>query len=835
MDESLDGSILEAVDSDRYSDDDVAVASSPVVSAGAASSLSSRPRSTASPTKDLKSTNASKALSASPPSSKAKTSQVPSLDLKSVGKENSSSTSKLATDTTKPHASPAKISREVPAASAADASRGPSAAMSKLRSVLIQGGKLKADFVSQVESLDASRTGFVSSNELKRVLKQHGTELSLREMEALAMQFPMTHDKLEGISFKLLFAALSSADWKTWDKERVITWLSSIFSSRDEKDRSLMERVSRAFKANDIDGRMLARMTKVDVVRELGLSDVAPDCLASRIMREIHALRGQDHPSMWDEGDVQRWLTSLSVDSRICDAFSKHSINGKALLALTDDRLKLTIGVSSLGVRQRIVSEIKSLNRRPLPPAPGQPSSGAAARDRHMQLVLEKEFEVALADLSKAEQDVKEKRLAVLTYEQKVEESKRLLCASETRLAELKKNVESVREKVHKSLDEEPDAKHKKPKSQLDNVPTFKPVICKESRKLAEKFKEETMEMKLQRWERAHSKSLQVAIKIKDKETTDWEREVREKRMLDIARSELKLHLDSYGNATFDEATKSAVYDSAKEPNEKEKDERSRTKSKVFSKLLEMLNSEEIEGQKSKKESVNTAVQGLVRLLERGIANEAEKEAATVNVFLLLRLERKLASKAFTAPHHRPDPDAAHEKTPLEIAEEKRDALKFLAGYFGWGDSAERQSAQGPKMDQKQINDRVDDVVDNAAFYGLEIAPSERKAILSLHVTHVPSEKDTRSIQDINDELHRNCVRRVVLLRNAIKTSHFLARYRQDIVQREENHTRTLAVLSSSSHRPPPARPASARPARLRSPSGAKRTGGGYKHLEEDN
>jgi hypothetical protein len=45
-------------------------------------------------------------------------------------------------------------------------------------------------------------------------------------------------------------------------------------------------------------------------------------------MREIHSLRGQDHPSLWDEGDVQRWLTSLSMDSRICDAFSKHSING---------------------------------------------------------------------------------------------------------------------------------------------------------------------------------------------------------------------------------------------------------------------------------------------------------------------------------------------------------------------------------------------------------------------------------------------------------------------------------------------------------------------------
>lgn len=61
----------------------------------------------------------------------------------------------------------------------------------------------------------------------------------------------------------------------------------------------------------------------------------------------------------------------------------------------------------------------------------------------------------------------------------------------------------------------------------------------------------------------------------------------------------------------------------------KERDERSRQKSRVFSKLLEMLNSEEIEGQKSKKESVINAVNGLVRLLERGVANEAEKEAMT--------------------------------------------------------------------------------------------------------------------------------------------------------------------------------------------------------------
>ena len=66
----------------------------------------------------------------------------------------------------------------------------------------------------------------------------------------------------------------------------------------------------------------------------------------------------------------------------------------------------------------------------------------------------------------------------------------------------------------------------------LDNVPTFKPVICKQSRKLAEKFKEETMAMKLDRWEVSHKKSLEVAIKIKDKEATEWEKEVREKRML---------------------------------------------------------------------------------------------------------------------------------------------------------------------------------------------------------------------------------------------------------------------------------------------------------------
>ena len=142
------------------------------------------------------------------------------------------------------------------------------------------------------------------------------------------------------------------------------------------------------------------------------------------------------------------------------DAFS-----GKVLLALTDDRLKLTIGISSLGVRQRLVSEIKSLNRRPLPLPAGQLSTGAGARSSHMQMVitllvsqgqrltrfsqvLEKEFEVALADLSKADLDVREKRLAVSTYEQKLEDSKRQLAASEAKLVELKKNVESVREKV---------------------------------------------------------------------------------------------------------------------------------------------------------------------------------------------------------------------------------------------------------------------------------------------------------------------------------------------------------------------------------------------------
>ena len=113
----------------------------------------------------------------------------------------------------------------------------------------------------------------------------------------------MTHDKLDGISFRRLFSALSSSEWKTWDKARVVTWLSDIFNTRDEKDRlfsfrhchhhhhchhhipsprplilflfllysssssffsrSLIERVTRAFNSNDIDGRMLAHMTKV--------------------------------------------------------------------------------------------------------------------------------------------------------------------------------------------------------------------------------------------------------------------------------------------------------------------------------------------------------------------------------------------------------------------------------------------------------------------------------------------------------------------------------------------------------------------------------------------
>ena len=83
----------------------------------------------------------------------------------------------------------------------------------------------------------------------------------------------------------------------------------------------------------------------------------------------------------------------------------------------------------------------------------------------------------------------------VVRYEQKVEEAKRMLASSEVKLVELhhtshvtrhtsqvklvelKRNVESVREKVHQSLDDAPpDSKVKKSKASLDGVPTFKPV-----------------------------------------------------------------------------------------------------------------------------------------------------------------------------------------------------------------------------------------------------------------------------------------------------------------------------------------------------------------------
>ena len=48
---------------------------------------------------------------------------------------------------------------------------------------------------------------------------------------------------------------------------------------------------------------------------------------------------------------------------------------------------------------------------------------------------------------------------------------------SQLKLVELKRNVESVREKVHQSLDDAPpDSKVKKSKTSLDGVPTFKPV-----------------------------------------------------------------------------------------------------------------------------------------------------------------------------------------------------------------------------------------------------------------------------------------------------------------------------------------------------------------------
>ncbi|KAJ3205535.1 hypothetical protein HDU67_008785 [Dinochytrium kinnereticum] len=68
---------------------------------------------------------------------------------------------------------------------------------------------------------------------------------------------------------------------------------------------------------------------------------------ASRILKDVHT---------WSVENVQSWLDSAGFRKDVCEIFKVHSIDGPALLSLTDETLATTLNVTSGNLRSTILS-----------------------------------------------------------------------------------------------------------------------------------------------------------------------------------------------------------------------------------------------------------------------------------------------------------------------------------------------------------------------------------------------------------------------------------------------------------------------------------------------
>ena len=67
-------------------------------------------------------------------------------------------------------------------------------------------------------------------------------------------------------------------------------------------------------------------------------------------------------PSTWKVADVAGWLESIELGMH-SESFKTHSVNGKMLLALSDQDLYATLGVVSPLHRKKLLMEISALRK----------------------------------------------------------------------------------------------------------------------------------------------------------------------------------------------------------------------------------------------------------------------------------------------------------------------------------------------------------------------------------------------------------------------------------------------------------------------------------------
>lgn len=93
-------------------------------------------------------------------------------------------------------------------------------------------------------------------------------------------------------------------------------------------------------------------------------SDAAPAAAPSAVVTAVAAAGvGTAHPvAEWKVADVQDWLVSIELPMH-SESFKTHSINGKMLLALSDQDLYATLSVVSPLHRKKLLMEISALRK----------------------------------------------------------------------------------------------------------------------------------------------------------------------------------------------------------------------------------------------------------------------------------------------------------------------------------------------------------------------------------------------------------------------------------------------------------------------------------------
>ena len=95
-----------------------------------------------------------------------------------------------------------------------------------------------------------------------------------------------------------------------------------------------------------------------------------PAATTSAVVKAISAVPSAPagaSPTTWKVADVSVWLESIELPMHV-EAFKEHSVNGKMLLALTDQDLYQTLGIQSPLHRKKLLMEISAARKAYLNP-----------------------------------------------------------------------------------------------------------------------------------------------------------------------------------------------------------------------------------------------------------------------------------------------------------------------------------------------------------------------------------------------------------------------------------------------------------------------------------